>query len=220
MQPNDVFLQSNAKEVRSYLSALGKYSPRGSSSGPLHACKLCPKKTFTQKLFLVKHVKKFHTKRTNYVPEGCLKQHRISKALYEDDLFSSGIQSQDYLSRAAELLREQVGEETFKDARLRAVDEECRIVLDGSGPCFRSLGAIAEMDVRRVGNFYYTRSFAQHLYDDFVIENGKLDKVRNRFAYRAQTSGNTLASMLPDEWQDLVADVFYSGSVQQQLTGL
>ena len=82
-------------------------------------------------------------------------------SIHQCDIFR-GRREANYLRRSAQLIRSSVGPSSC--TRRLNVDDEFRLLLSGSGPCFISKSVrCGALPVRRVGKMYYDKDFVDVL---------------------------------------------------------
>ena len=142
------------REVQDLLKALK--TAKGSAF-PSQVCPLCPWRRFDKRCLLVTHVTKHHSASKRFVASGP-KQLRIIASMYDADAVRNEISGK-YLRRSAELLRKQLTPQC--SSRKNSIDTHFRLCMGGNGPFFMSTKQIGQaQNLRRVGNVYYNRSFA------------------------------------------------------------
>lgn len=132
-------------------------------------CPACPFRSFDRCCRVVQHLRKYHTSKNQYCCSGT-KQVRVILALHDYDMIAQK-PSGSYLKRSAALLRTQVS--PALSPRNNKVDRWVRLVLDGKGPRLAHKSAIG--DCRRLpnGKLSYTRTFAQRLFQEMLLNQGK-----------------------------------------------
>ena len=136
-----------------------------------HACPLCPFRRFAQVASLVKHLERAHAHERGCVASGT-KQKRLVYALYDSDVLA-GRDPMDLLCRSASAMRESVV--PALPPHQNAIDKLVRLVLAEDGPEYRNAAWLGSSSlVRRVGNLYYTRGFANLLFREIMMAKGRL----------------------------------------------
>ena len=104
------------------------------------------------------------------------------------------------------------------------VDTYLTMVLTSAGPRFvspRDLGST--IIVRRVGNLYYDRSFAQLFAKELILSQGRLQPALIRCIVHAEEGGNLATSIMPLHGKSMwcvAADIFGSPHMQGRMAGL
>ncbi len=84
------------------------------------------------------------------------------------------------------------------NANIMIIDKLLRVVFDHDGIKFVNADyAINDEIVRRVGNLFYTRRFAELLLREVLIYNGKMKSVMQRIAIQVASQGCEIANLLP-----------------------
>ena len=128
-------------------------------------CPLCPFRKFQKPRRVRDHIVKYHTAARQYICSGT-KQLKICCALFDNDQIR-GDRLGNFLARSAELLRTTV--KPPLSSKVNEIDREIRLVLTGQGPEYWSLSTLKESHVRRVRNLYYTREFADIVYQELLL---------------------------------------------------
>ena len=103
----------------------------------------------------------------------------------------------DYFRRSAALIPSSVG--ALSSTHRLHVDDEFRLLLSGSGPCFTVKEArTGTLPVRRVGNVYYDREFADIVLRYMLQSGSRLTTSLNRFQCDIQLRGCVLGHMLSE----------------------
>ncbi|CAE8627570.1 unnamed protein product [Polarella glacialis] len=143
------------------------------------------------------------------------KQLKVVIALYDNDILMRQVHCK-LLSRSAEIVRNTVFPEI--QSNIMIIDKLLRVVFDHDGIKFVNADyAINDEIVRRVGNLFYTRRFAELLLREVLIYNGKMKSVMQRIAIQVASQGCEIANLLPvngKSWWPMVEDVFASPAVQ------
>ena len=92
------------------------------------------------------------------------------------------------------------------------MDKHIRLAMTGAGPKLLSVLRVQRRnDLRRVGNFYYERSFANAFVVAAAQSNASFSKIASIFASRCTQAGGELASMIPTRnrgfWHDVLEDI-------------
>ena len=195
-------------EVQDLLKALE--TAKGSAF-PSQVCPLCPWRRFDKRCLLVTHVTKHHSASKRFVASGS-KQLRIIASMYDDDAVRNEISGK-YLRRSAELLRKQVTPQC--SSRKNSIDTHFRLCMGGNGPFFMSTKQIGQaQNLRRVGNVYYNRSFANAFMCNAVASRCSFRQIAATFTTAATRSGGQLSSLLPEAshsfWCSIMEDLMQS----------
>ena len=138
---------------------------------------------------------KHHVKANAVVASGT-KQLRVICALYDNDMFSRKSVTTDYLKRSASVMRKQVVPALSR--KPSRVDEHIRLVIDTSGPSYVHVRKLARtIQARRVGNFYYTRAFAEWMFKNVMLSHASFRDTAAKGIIECQSSNNELASLMP-----------------------
>ena len=120
----------------------------------------------------------------------------------------------DYLRRSAALIRSSVG---ALPCTHRLHDDEFRLLLSGSSPCLKGKEAgTGTLPVRRVGNTYYDKEFADIVLRYLLQSGRRLTTSLNRFQCDIQLRGCVLGHVLPEHAKTMwpkVDDVLHSPDV-------
>jgi hypothetical protein len=189
---------------------------------PSQVCPLCPWRRFEKRCHLATHVAKHHTAQKRYVASGT-KQVRILVAIREDDVVRGQSDRSDYLARSAALLRKQVKPPV--PANVNAIDKHIRLCMIGSSPQYMSLYAVKRAKfLRRVGNFYYDRAFANAYMCAAVSGCASLRKIAAAFAASATAAGQPMCSLLPeaghDFWINVLEDLMSGPALTARMSSL
>ena len=159
------------------------------------------------------HVLHHHCAERHFVCSGT-KQLRAIMSMFQCDLYRGRHQA-NYLTRSAALIRSSVG--ALSCTHRLHVDDEFRLLLSGSGPCFIGKEArTGTLPVRRVGNMYYDREFAEIVLRYLLQSGSRLTTSLNRFQCDIQLRGCVLGHMLPEHAKTMwpiVEDVLRSPDV-------
>ena len=164
------------------------------------------------------HLERYHLpkKDTNkptdlscFVPSGA-KQLKVLKALFDGDAILGQVRS-DYLQRSADIVRSYFTEESRLVRTDRTTNKDLCYMLSGTGPCyFFNQGDGVRGDLRRVGNVYYTRAFANRFVTLALLEHGRMRPIRDRLVQDSLLAGNPLWHLLPAHpktWAPLLEDM-------------
>ncbi|CAK8997054.1 unnamed protein product [Durusdinium trenchii] len=130
-------------------------------------CPACPFRKFDRCKRLAVHLSRYHTAKRQFCCSGT-KQIKIILALHDSDMIAEKRQG-NYLKRSATLLRRSI--KPMLSPQNNAVDKEIRFLLDASGP--RVVHRQALRSARRVGNMYYTHSFAERIFQEMLLNHAK-----------------------------------------------
>ena len=195
-------------EVKDLLKSLE--TAKGSAF-PSQVCPLCPWRRFDKRCLLVTHVTKHHSASKRFVASGT-KQLRIIASMYDDDAVRNESPG-NYLQRSAELLRQQVKPQC--SSRKNCIDTHCRLCMGSNGPFFISTTCVRRsQNLRRVGNVYYNRSFANAFLCSAVASRCSFRQIAATFTTSATRSGGQLSSLLPEAshsfWCSVMEDLMQS----------
>ena len=187
---------------------------------PVDRCPLCPFRRFPHRFAgasatrVRQHMTTYHVPSTQFCCSGT-KQLKVVIALYDNDILMRQVPCK-LLSRSAEIVRNTVFPEI--QSNIMIIDKLLRVVFDHDGIKFVNADyAINDEIVRRVGNLFYTRRFAELLLREVLIYNGKMKSVMQRIAIQVASQGCEIANLLPvngKSWWPMVEDVFASPAVQ------
>ena len=220
----DVHLHSLLeREVRAAVNAVSnvKYS-EVKRCGRIR-CALCPFRSFTAskthyKQSLLDHTSTYHNHSKTkggmpFVASGS-KQAKLIRALYDRDR-TVDCHHGSYLQRSSSIMRVSI-EPPLSDS-VNAIDKQISLVLDADGPRFANHKRVVESNsFRRVGHTYYTKSFAEKLLREALLQNGRLRPIRSCLLGECSRSGNEAANLFPVNtrtWMALLADVMESPMV-------
>ena len=135
----------------------------------LKRCPLCPFRVLSTWVHWHSHLAR-HSETNQYCCSGT-KQLKVAVALCDSDA-ASARQGDNYLQRSAQLIRSSVV--PALDSSRNDIDRFMRLVLTQDGPEFRNLDLVKkDGSLRRVGNQYYTRDFANVLYREMLLHQSK-----------------------------------------------
>ena len=150
---------------------------KGQSFGS-QVCPLCPWRRFDKRSYLFTHITKHHSVGKRFVASGT-KQLRIIAAMYDDDAARQASHG-NYISRSAELLRSHV--RPGVSSKKNVIDKDIRLCLTTKGPSFMSMQKIKQAKhLRRVGNVYYDRSFANDFMCNAVASRASFRQIAAYF---------------------------------------
>lgn len=154
----DTLLQQLEAEIQRHVKAVKE--GRASTRAGLYQCPACPFRGFDRPLRLSQHLQTYHAAKVQFCCSG-KKQLRIILSLHDSDMLARRAGGK-YLLRSAALMRSSINPPL--SACNNKVDKCIRLVLDGKGPRIVNLVALrTHVQARRVGNIWYTRSFAERL---------------------------------------------------------
>ena len=186
-------LQSEVESETASVMASSLACPAGAAEERV-PCPFCPFRRFANGNAVVRHLQKAHTRQKQFVCSG-RKQRKIVVALHDSGALS-GRPPLDTLSRSAALLRTSVVP-ALPDVAT-AIDRHIRLVLTGTGPVYMNVAALGTSTwVRRVGNLYYTRCFANVLWREMCMAKGRLQEALTRVQLHVGTLGCELGNLLP-----------------------
>ena len=126
-------------------------------------CLLCPFRSFhnsnPQRLY--KHVQRYHSRQKQHCASGT-KQIKLVISIFDDDRLLGREERPNLLRRSAGLIRESVTPPL--DHGTNEIDRCLRLVFTSTGPEYWNLATVQKLPLRRVRNIYYTRDFAQLLF--------------------------------------------------------
>ena len=174
-------LQDLADEVLALIDKAqqGKLRPQAS----FFSCPACAFRSFQSSRRLLTHLQKYHIEKNQYVASGT-KQIMVILAIHDSDMMEQNRQGK-YLQRSAALIRKSIKPPLSRTNN--KLDRFIRVVLDAQGPRLVHLQALNFLCARRVRNLWYTRKFAERVYQEVLLHNGKA---------RGGTNGYTLAIFL------------------------
>ena len=129
---------------------------------------LCPFRSVSTVDQLRRHVQHYHVKETSYICVGH-KQKRVARAIHDADSLA--------LRRSADIIPRHVSPPL--DHGRNNINGELRLVLTGRGAMCENKKAVStdgHFHVRRVGNLYYTRCFANMVYCELVMHQARLER--------------------------------------------
>ena len=168
------------------MTALRK--PTSKHDGLQQSCLLCPFRSFTTVDQLRRHVQLYPVKEASYV-FACLKQKSVAWAIHDAGSLA-GERSENLLRRSPLL-----------DHGRNNINDEQRLVLTGRGPIYVSKKAVSadgHLHVRRVGNLYDTRCFANMVYRELVTHQDRLAESMMRVQLQIAVSGSGLGNIVPE----------------------
>ncbi|OLP79865.1 hypothetical protein AK812_SmicGene39798 [Symbiodinium microadriaticum] len=163
----------------------------------------------------------YETFSNKFVASGT-KQLRVIAAMYDDDAARQASHSK-YMSRSAELLRSQV--KPGVSSKKNVIDKDIRLCLTTKGPSFMSMQKIKQAkDLRRVGNVYYDRSFANDFMCKAVASRASFRQIAAYFTSSTARHQGALCSMLPEAshsfWCNVLEDLTQSPQIKVKLQDL
>ena len=169
-------LQDLAGEVSAMIDKVrqGKLRPQQS----FFSCPACAFRSFQSSRRLLTHLQKYHIEKNQYVASGT-KQIMVILAIHDSDMMEQNRQGK-YLQRSAALIRKSIKPPLSRTNN--KLDRFIRIVLDVQGPRLVHLQALDFLCARRVRNLWYTRKFAERVYQEVLLSNGKVRGCLNCFA--------------------------------------
>jgi hypothetical protein len=132
-------------------------------------CPACPFRTFDRCSRLTQHLQRYHRKKNQFCCSGT-KQLRVALALHDSDMLAQRRRGS-YLKRSAELLKKSINPSLSKHNN--CIDRSIRLLLDASGPRIVHVEALAAQQARRVGRLWYTRAFAERIFQELLLQHGK-----------------------------------------------
>ena len=193
---------------------------KGQSFGS-QVCPLCPWRRFEKRSYLFTHITKHHSVGKRFVASGT-KQLRIIAAMYDDDAARQASHG-NYISRSAELLRSHV--RPGVSSKKNVIDKDIRLCLTTKGPSFMSMQKIKQAKhLRRVGNVYYDRSFANDFMCNAVASRASFRQIAAYFTSSTARHQGALCSMLPEAshsfWCNVLEDLTQSPQIKARLQDL
>ena len=167
---------------------------RPSRKGERIACSLCPFRCFASDFAAWRHLDTCHRESKCFVCSG-RKQRKVIVALYDHDSLA-GRNPTDLLRRSATILRSSIVPPLSMNRT--AIDRDIRLVLTAVGPVYANAVALGDtMLVRRVGNLFYSRCFANLLFREFVMAKGRLAEALTRVHIHACSNGSEISNLFP-----------------------
>lgn len=161
----DMLLQKFAAEVVEVKDKVSFMAAKSSIR-----CPLCPFRAFNRRENLQNHLRRHHSRKQQYCCSGT-KQLRIALAFHDVDQLRRR-SGKNYLRRAAEYLRNAI--RPTLSPHHNAIDKHVRLLLDATGPKMVHADYLkAGVTARRVGRLWYTHSFAQHVWQEILLQQGK-----------------------------------------------
>ncbi|CAK0885113.1 unnamed protein product [Prorocentrum cordatum] len=231
-------LRDEVTDFEMIVKSLSRTGATKDGNGSVARCLLCPFKEYSTssvnvKRDLLAHIANhhgLHRKCENgrdrkmgsgrYVASGT-KQWKVIQALFDDDMLSKH-QPKNLLQRSADLMRRSVS----PPLRCLGVDKQIRLLLDHDGPRFVNFEVLARdgaLQARRVGNTYYTKEFAELVFRESILHEGRVRPMRARIVTRFKEAGSCVTHLLPGkvvQWLSLMEDVFSSPFVEELRTNL
>ena len=134
-------------------------------------CPLCRFRCLSRWAHWYHHIAEHHGPRHQHCCSGT-KQLRLVVSLYDQDA-ASGISGDDYLKRSSLLIRSMV-HPPLESSR-NEIDRYIRVVFTQEGPVYRNLSSVQGCGgLRRVGNLYYDRGFANVLFRELLLHDSKV----------------------------------------------
>ena len=196
--------------------------PRGKTP-----CPLCPWYAFTPgSEDAHRHFTAGHAVARHFVCSGT-KQLRMCMSMYEADMYQGNLPG-NYMTRTSQILRTCV--EPSPPKHLVTIDAYIRVVHDSDGPRIKSLVSVgADPALRRVGNFIYTKGFAECMLREVCLSRGNVSAAVTRLQLSFLLQGNKLGGLMPEHsktmahvvqdvmdsrpikvWQDALLDSAYT----------
>ena len=214
----DAILTSLEEERNSFQQAVE--DSKGQSRKGLHACSLCPFRSFKERRKLLKHLQSHHSSKQQFVCSGT-KQVKIILSLHDTDCARRHMQFE-YLKRSAKYMRENVCPPLSH--KNNEVDRHIRLLFAATGPTYVNAAALGvTILARRVRNVYYDKSFAEMFYRELVLHHANVKSTWGRLHLRCLESGNELGNLFPTHtrhWWPIVEDIFSSSAVNSLLATL
>lgn len=162
----DFLLESLCGEVRDAVAKASSAPSRG-----MARCLLCPFRAFDRKAQLLTHLQRYHNRKQQYCASGT-KQLRLVLALHDADQLQRQC-GKNYLQRSAMCLRSSI--RPMLSTKQNAIDKKIRLLLDGSGPKVVHADYLKAglLSARRVGRLWYTHAFAEQVWQEMLLQQGK-----------------------------------------------
>ena len=159
------------------------------------------------------------------VRTGGARQLKVLAALFEDDCLSGRVRTS-YLQDSASIIRGCFPEHALATRTDRTTDRDLCFLLDSTGPTFfYNGGEDNRRDVRRVGNVYYTRGFANLFLEFALTEHGRLRPIRDRLVQVCVRGHNPLWHLFPRHpkttaavLEDIMASPYAQGTKERLIT--
>ena len=184
------------------------------------SCLTCPVRSFTTVDQLRRRVQLYHVKETSDICAGH-KRKRVAWAIHDADSLA-GKRSVSLLRRSAAIIRRHVTPPL--DHGRDNINGELRLVLTGRGSIHVDKKAVStdgDVHVRRVGNLYHTRCFANIVYCELVMHEARLAEGVKHVQLQIAVSGSEPGNLVPENsrytWK-VVHDVFSVSPAQALVT--
>ncbi len=143
--------------------------------GSSFRCPFCPFRKFSRGCRVMEHVRKYHQKKRQFCCSGT-KQMRVVQALFDDDQLKGSATKPRYLRRSAAILRNSLGS---MNHTVNHLDRAMRLVLTEKGPVYKPASAVTTegSPYRQARNLFYTRGFAEHLFQEMLLCHAKMKQV-------------------------------------------
>ena len=178
-------------------------------------CRWCPFRYFERPWKVRVHQLLYHKKDKRYTPSGT-QQLTIASALYDHDIFSSGVPSGNYLQRSAAIMRTQVDPlgPNVNSIPRGLVKRACfaggmRIVnCDATDGClpFRQITT----------HMFASKCFYNLVFQEMLLCKGYFGKMRDQMQVHMTRAGSDLVCLLPtrtDWWMRICEDMLSSAQV-------
>ena len=203
-------------------AAIRATQARAGNLFPPTVCPCCPWRQFERRRCLVEHLQHQHTEAKRFCPAGT-KQLRVVVALYDHDRLHDRTPQPTFLARASELLRKTVKGNMPRNRSF--IDKSLRCVFHSDGPEFVNIRSITEATgLRRVGNLFYDRGFAEAFLNAAAAHHASLHKIQAYFLEKCRRDDGKLASVIPRGnngfWMNVLEDLMMSPLLEAYTAGL
>ncbi|CAE7784270.1 unnamed protein product, partial [Symbiodinium necroappetens] len=203
-------------------AAIRATQARAGNLFPPTVCPCCPWRQFERRRCLVEHLQHQHTEAKRFCPAGT-KQLRVVVALYDHDRLHDRTPQPTFLARASELLRKTVKGNMPRNRSF--IDKSLRCVFHSDGPEFVNIRSITEATgLRRVGNLFYDRGFADAFLNAAAAHHASLHKIQAYFLEKCRRDDGKLASVIPRGnngfWMNVLEDLMMSPLLEAYTAGL
>jgi len=147
-------------------------------------------------------------------------QNKLVIALHDDDCLCRKSMSPNFLSRSAKILAKHIPLNLQKKKQ-QLIAKNLVVVLDAAGPEYyikQQLGK--DVDVRRIGNTYYTKSMAEAVYRKALSCRARMNQIKVKIMGDMRAQGSEVSSLTnvnASFWEQLVEDVMCSPKVKAVL---
>ncbi|CAJ1441782.1 unnamed protein product [Effrenium voratum] len=163
-----VLLQELRQEVLTCIARAGRGSLK--CVGGMYRCPACPFRAFRDCSRVAQHLRRYHTEKQRFCCSGT-KQLRVLLSIHDTDMLAESRGGR-YLERSAKVIRELV--KPGLPIKNNNIDRGFRLVLDAGGPTLMNVAVLAKGTIaRRVGKIWYTRAFAERLFQEILLQHAK-----------------------------------------------